>query len=136
MYAVCKFCVRWKPSFRPRKSTIGASYEIMQFVSCDFTSWRQNTIMVLRDRWSGFTEAHIGADRSDVSVRRHLLTWICRFGPPMVFQFDGAREFQSEEIKLLLESWKIRHQCSPRYEPASNGSVERVIQELQICLNI
>ena len=52
-------------------------------------------------------------------------------GIPRYMVTDNGPQFRSEELEQFMRSNSIRHQCTPPYHPATNGQVERMVQELK-----
>ena len=65
-----------------------------------------------------------------LSVARGLLSVVGRFGRPKEIRSDNGGEFINQVCTELLTLMKIKHDKRVPYRPASNGIVERSIQEL------
>ena len=63
-----------------------------------------------------------------------LLSFISMYGIPKTIISDNGPQFTSERFTLFCRDDAIPHKCTPPYHPASNGQVERVVQELKKAL--
>ena len=56
------------------------------------------------------------------------------FGIPKIILSSNGPQFTSREFAAFRAQNGIQHKCSPPYHPATNGQVERMVQELKTSL--
>ena len=52
-------------------------------------------------------------------------------GLPQRLVTDNGPQFRAQDFKAFMEANGIKHQLTPPYHSASNGQVERMVQELK-----
>ena len=101
-------------------------------VHADFAEYGGKYYLLLVDAFSKWPEVHElhtnSTTRPTVEcMRRSFAT----HGIPRYMVTDNGPQFRSEEFEQFMRSNGIRHQCTPPYHPATNGQVERMVQELK-----
>lgn len=87
------------------------------------------------DRYTRWPEAWPIGTMSTYTVAATLVThWIARFGVPDVITTDQGRQFESDLMKALVDSFSIRHVRTSPYHPQANGMVERLHRTLKAAL--
>ena len=76
----------------------------------------------------------LGREASTTKTVLCLLEVLGIFGIPDVIVSDSGPQFTSNEFRVFSEQNGIRHNTSPPYHPATNGQVERMVQELKKAL--
>ncbi len=96
----------------------------------------QPAFLVIRDRFSGYTEGRAMEKMDQNEIKQLLTEWICRFGPPAIVLTDNAEAFKSELMQEFYRKYSVSHRTTPAYDPQGNGSVERTIKSIEEGLRI
>lgn len=87
------------------------------------------------DAFSKWPEvSFLGTDTRTSRIIQELRTIFSTHGMPRILVSDNGPQFTSGEFAELIESNGICHKKTPPYHPASNGLIERFVQELKKCL--
>ena len=130
----CQACLLCRDTYHPERSSIPMSQKPMQMIMLDFfqsVNDLQPAFIMVRDRFSGFTEGRAIEQMDQLEVKQLLTEWIARFGPPAVVLTDNAEAFKSELMRKFYDKYSICHKCTPVYNPQGNGSVERTIKSIE-----
>ncbi len=85
-------------------------------------------ILVVRDLASGCRLLERPVPRDDAATTEAVLeTLFIEHGPPLVLKPDNGGHFTAEEVRALLERWRVLHLLSPARTPTYNGSIESAI---------
>ena len=76
----------------------------------------------------------LGREASTTKTVLCLLEMFGIFGIPDVIVSDNDPQFTLHEFRVFCDQNGIRHKTSPPYHPATNGQVERMVQELKKAL--
>jgi hypothetical protein len=128
----CQSCDEAKVGYCPPRTSILKTKEVMASVSMDymFIPEKQLTLLVMRDRLTGFCEVSEVPNKEAFHVRSCLFNWFTRFGKPNVLVCDNEKSFQSLEVKDLLKFFGVEMFTTPMYSPMSNGDCERTVRTL------
>ena len=99
-------------------------------ISCDFMSFGAQSILVIKDRMSGFIAAKLTKDKSTKEAIDALKTWFYSYGFASVVRSDGGPSFR-ESFSEELDKMGVKHILSSSYNPQSNGGAERVVRSLR-----
>ena len=87
-------------------------------------------VVLLKDDLSHFVEL-VRSERTDHVVVVHaLLDWYKRFGVPETHVSDKGSHFKNKVATELNDVLKTKHHFTTAYSPISNGTMERVNQEI------
>lgn len=87
------------------------------------------------DRFTRWPEAWPISTMSAHTVAAALVThWIACFGVPDVITTDQGRQFESDLMRALTDTFSIRHVRTSPYHPQANGMVERLHRTLKAAL--
>jgi hypothetical protein len=135
----CKTCLECRDTYHPVRSSIPMVKKPMEMIMADFLQPEKVTqpaFLLIRDRFSGFTEGRAVEKLDSFEVRQLLLEWISRFGPPTTFLTDNAEAFNAEIMQAVYRKYHIIHRKTPVYDPQANGSVERTVKTIEEGLRI
>ena len=99
-------------------------------ISCDFMSYGSQSILVIKDRQSGFIAAKLCKDKTTKTAIEALKTWFYSFGFASVVRSDGGPTFK-EAFSQELDKLGVKHVLSSSFNPQSNGAAERVVRSLR-----
>ena len=104
-------------------------------IHVDFAEFDHRMYLLIVDAYSKWLEVfEMGRDCTSSRTVSSLLQVISRFGIPQILVSDNGPQFVSKEFELFCQQNGIIHKRSPPYHPASNGQVERLVQELKKAL--
>ena len=98
-------------------------------ISCEYMSFGAQSILVMKDRMSGFIAAKLTKDKSPREAIDALKTWFYSYGFSSVVRSDGGPSFR-ESFSEELDKMGVKHILSSSYNPQSNGGAERVVRSL------
>jgi hypothetical protein len=139
VYRGCNFCNECRESYFTQRVALPMPKHAFELVMADFACPEKEKypgFLVLRDRYSGWTEIRAIEKLDSLEVRQLLLEWGARFGFPSIFLTDNAEAFNAGIMQSLYEKFNILHRKTPIYEPQSNGAVERSIKSIEEGLRI
>jgi len=85
-------------------------------------------ILAVRDLASGYRLLELPAQGDDAATTVAALEALfLEHGAPLVLKSDNGGHFIDEEVRALLERWRVLHLLSPVRSPAYNGSIESAI---------
>ena len=90
-------------------------------------SFGSQSILVIKDRMSGFIAAKLTKDKSTKEAIEALKTWFNSYGFASVVRSDGGPSFR-ESFSEELDRMGVKHVLSSSYYPQSNGGAERVVR--------
>ena len=101
-----------------------------QDVAADFFSVKGHSYLVLVDRYSGwFTVSYFQPHQAtSCNLIHECVAMFSAYGAPEVLSSDGGPQFTSQEFKLFLGNWNIRHRLSSPEYPQSNGRAEAAVK--------
>ena len=101
-------------------------------IHVDFAEHGQKFYLLAVDAYSKWLEVYeLGRDSTTSKTISCLLKLISQFGIPQFIVSDNGPQFTSEEFASFCVQNGIVHKRTPPYHPASNGQVERMVQELK-----
>ena len=101
-------------------------------VHIDFAEYRGHHFFLISDAFSKWSDIYsIGKSTTTSRTIQCLQSFISVFGIPSIIVSDNGPQFTSKEFVSFCEQNGIRHKRSPPYHPATNGQVERLVQELK-----
>lgn len=107
----------------------------LERVHVDVAHWRDFHVMVFVDSYSKWLDVQILRDLTSKSSMQALRRTIKYVGIPVSLVSDNGLNFASDEFSKFCSDNLIKHIFTPPGHHASNGQVERVIQDLKIYLN-
>lgn len=97
-------------------------------VHVDFGSVGTRNLLVLVDRYSGWTEAEICKDQTAESVIKVLERKIfCRYGVIDTLISDNGPCFTSTKLSEFLKKYGVKQKHTTTYRPQSNGMAEKSV---------
>jgi hypothetical protein len=87
-------------------------------------------ILVITEYLSKFPYAVPIKSKTATEVARHLLDYICLFGPPKTLLSDQGKEFLNEVVDQIARASGIERRVTSPYHPQTNGLTERFNQTL------
>jgi hypothetical protein len=101
-------------------------------VHADFAEYGGKYYLLLVDAFSKWPEVHeLHADSSSQKTVECMRRTFSTHGIPRYMVTDNGPQFRSEEFQRFMGTNGIRHQLTPPYHPATNGQVERMVQQLK-----
>ncbi|XP_052747502.1 uncharacterized protein K02A2.6 isoform X1 [Bicyclus anynana] len=101
-------------------------------IHIDFAGpYMNKTFLIVVDAFSKWPEVFIVSSTNSRTVIGHLRNLFATHGICETLVSDNGTSFVSQEMKLFLESNKIRHVTSAPYHPATNGLAERMVQTVK-----
>ena len=84
-------------------------------------------IVIAVDHFTKWTEAKTLTEINGQNIAAFIYKdIICRHGVPRVMTSDRGVEFNNQLIRILTETYKIKHITTTAYHPQGNGQVERM----------
>ncbi|XP_065199099.1 uncharacterized protein K02A2.6-like [Sycon ciliatum] len=109
--------------------------EAFERVHVDFAEFNNQQYLVIVDAYSKWIDAYkLGSTATTQQTIDSLVTFIATFGIPKTLVSDNGPQFTSHQFQRFCRESGIVHKCTPPYHPASNGQVERIVQELKRAL--
>ena len=71
-------------------------------------------------------------DKSSITLLRHLLDVIERYGKPKIVRTDNEAVFTSRLFRMVLGLLRIKHQTTDLHCPWQNGRIERLFGTLNL----
>ena len=103
----------------------------MQRVNIDYAEGSGVHYLLIVDAYSKWADVYnMGNSTITTRTTEYLSRFTSFCGIPSTLVSDNGPQFTSGEFSRFCQVQGIRHQRTPPYYPASNGQVERVIQEL------
>ena len=101
-------------------------------VHIDFAEYRGHHFFLISDAFSKWSDIYfMGKSTTTSRMIQCLQSFISVCGIPSIIVSDNGPQFTSKEFVSFCEQNGIRHKRSPPYHPATNGQVERLVQELK-----
>eukprot|EP00117_Sycon_ciliatum_P020115 scpid97091/ scgid18017/ Uncharacterized protein K02A2.6 len=101
-------------------------------VHIDFAEFQSQYFLIIVDAFSKWLDVcELGSSASTSKTIACLLRFISTHGIPHLLVSDNGPQFTSREFSAFCQENGIKHQTTPPYHPASNGQVERLVQELK-----
>ena len=107
----------------------------LERVHIDVAHWKDYRLMVLVDSYSKWIDIQLLKDLTTATSIQALRRTIKYVGLPSVIVSDNGLNFASEEFRKFCFENFIQHTFTPPGHHASNGQVERVIQDLKFYLS-
>ena len=127
----CHYCNTIAPRHTKEPLTLTPDPEYpFQEVAADFFYVKGHCYLVLVDRFSGwFTVHYFKPNQATAKNLIHeCVSLFSAYGAPEVFSSDGGPQFTSQEFRLFLSDWSIRHRISSPHYPQSNGRAEAAVK--------
>ena len=88
---------------------------------------RKKELLIVQDEHARFKVNHrlVSGPACGEDVIAYLREAFDRYGPPLVLKHDGDSIFHTEEMRDLLEEYRVLDLTGPRYYPQYNGKLER-----------
>ena len=133
-FSECKDCKR-ESSSKPTRAynTTPPNLVLMapaEEISCDFMSFGVQSILVIKNRQSGFIAAKLTKDKTTQAAIEALKTWIFNYGFASIVRSDGGPSFR-DAFAQELDKLGVKHVLSSSFNPQSNGGAERVVRSLR-----
>ena len=101
-------------------------------IHIDFAEFEHHYYLLVVDAYSKWLEVfELGKNSTTSKTISCLLEVMSRFGIPRFVVSDNGPQFTSHEFASFCRVNGISHKKTPPYHPASNGQVERMVQELK-----
>ena len=129
----CQINARKRTNFRLSSWEETTFY--LERVHIDVAHWKDFRVLVFVDAYSKWLDVQILHDmtsRSSIQALRRTIKYV---GIPVSLVSDNGLNFASDEFSKFCTDNMIKHVFTPPGHHASNGQVERVIQDLKIYLN-
>ena len=111
------------------------SHSFLERVHVDIAHWQGHRFFIFMDSFSKWVDIQYLKDLSAISLTNTLRRIFKYVGLPTTLVSDNSTNFISKEfLKYLSDNYVHRVFTPPGYH-ASNGQVERVIQEFKVHLN-
>ena len=107
----------------------------LERVHVDVAHWQTFRLMVFVDSFSKWVDVQLLKDMTSAASIQALRQTVKYVGLPSVLVSDNGLNFASEEFRQFCSENFIQHTFTPPGHHASNGQVERVIQDLKLYLN-
>jgi len=108
----------------------------LERVHVDFAECRGNHYFLISDAYSKWADVFLmGKNTTTQRTISCLKRFIGCCGIPSTIVSDNGPQFVSSEFATFCAMYGIRHKRTPPYHPASNGQVERLVQELKKYIN-
>ena len=143
----CSLCLKYKS--KTEKAFVGSPLDLgvtrpwesvsVDHFTCGYAPHLKATysaVLIGVDTFSGFLVAENVKSLEGKETAQALKSIIERYGAPQTIRSDNGTAFRSKEVKLLLDSYGIRHHFAIPYTPTSNGKVERQVQNIKTRLRI
>ena len=108
--------------------------EPFERVHIDYAEFHGMYYFLIVDAYSKWVDIYQLSSSTASQTVNCLLSFISTYGIPKTIISDNGPQFTSEHFSLFCRDNGIMHKCTPPYHPASNGQVERVVQELKKAL--
>ena len=134
--AHCRDCTRCNlakaplPTIHTQPGHVSASRP-MELVAVDFTMLERardghEQVLIVTDVFSKFSQAFPTKDQKAATVARILVEkWFYTFGIPERLHSDQGRNFESELVRQLCQTYGIQKSRTTPYHPQGNGQCER-----------
>ena len=93
-------------------------------------SFGAQSILVIKDRQSGFIAAKLTKDKTTKEAIEALKTCFFNYGFASVVRSDGGPSFR-DAFAQELDKLGVKHVLSISFNPQSNGGAERVVRSLR-----
>ena len=103
-------------------------------ISVDFMSYGTQSILVIKDRQTGYIAAKLCKDKTTRSALEALKMWFYSYGFSNTVRSDGGPCFK-DTFTNELDKLGIKHTLSSAHNPQSNGGAERVCKSIREVLN-
>ena len=134
--AYCRDCTRCglAKNTLPQVQTFPGHLEAtrpLELVAIDFTTLDRardghEQVLILTDVFSKFTQAFPTRDQKAHTVARVLVErWFFTYGVPERLHSDQGRNFESELLRQLCQTYGIEKSRTTPYHPQGNGQCER-----------
>ena len=101
-------------------------------VHADFCEVAGKQYLLMVDSFSKWPEVHeLGTHATTAQTMEATRRTFSYTGLPLRVVTDNGPQFTSYEFKNFMSVNGIKHQLTPPYHPASNGQVERMVQEFK-----
>ena len=126
----CCLAKALRPTVKTSKGHLLAD-KPLQLLAIDFTllekaSDGRENVLTMTDAFSKFTVAIPTRDQKASMVARVLTQeWFYRYGVPRRIHSDQGRNFESDVVKGLCSTYRIKKSRTTPYHPEGNGQCER-----------
>ena len=104
-------------------------------IRADFAERKAKIYVLLIGAYSKWPEIHeMGTNVTATQTVEAMRRTFSIHGIPHKLVTDIGPQFVAHEFEEFIRANGIRHQRPPRYNPSSNGQVERLVQELKRAL--
>ena len=94
-------------------------------IRIDFMSYGTQSVLVIKDRQTGYIAAKLCKDKSTKFAVEALRIWFYTYGFCSILRSDGGPCFKDTFINEM-DKLGVKHVLSSSYNPQSNGGAERV----------
>ncbi|XP_065188286.1 uncharacterized protein K02A2.6-like [Sycon ciliatum] len=108
--------------------------EPFERVHVDFAEHDGQHYFLLVDAYSKWLSVYKMSSTTTHQTLECLLSFLSTYGIPKTLVSDNGPQFTSHLFRQFCLENGISHKCTPPYHPASNGQVERCVQELKKAL--
>ena len=139
IFKACRACKREsasKPNTR-RYNTVPPDLLQMspaEEISTDFMSYGTQSILVIKDKQTGYIAAKLCRDKTTKSALEALKMWFYSYGFSSTVRSDGGPCFK-ETFSHELDKMGVKHVLSSAHNPQSNGGAERVCKSIREVLD-
>ncbi|XP_062509042.1 uncharacterized protein K02A2.6-like [Corticium candelabrum] len=103
-----------------------------QRVYAEFAEFAGKQYLLIVDAFSKWPEVHkLGINATTGQTIEAIRRSFSCHGLPQRLVTDNGPQFRTQDFNEFMEANGIKHQLTPLYHSASNGQVERMVQELK-----
>ena len=110
--------------------------EPFERVHVDYAEFHGQSYLLIVDAFSKWIDVYPVPNTTSLQTIHCLLNFISVYGIPKMIVSDNGPQFTSATFDQFCRENGINHKCTPPYHPASNGQVERIVQELKKALRV
>lgn len=104
----------------------------MERVHIDFAEFDGKQFLLAVDAYSKWVEVYpLGTTATTSQTIEKLRIFVSTFGLMKIIVSDNGPQFRSDEFMHFCKENGIEHKFTPPYHPATNGQVERIVQEFK-----
>lgn len=100
-------------------------------LASDIFEYRKRKYIILVDYFSNYVEVGELSTMSAKQVVNFMREQFARHGIPSELVTDNGPAYNSQEFKIFLREWEVRHVTSSPIYPQSNGKSERTVQTVK-----
>uniref|UniRef100_A0A5S6QBE1 RNA-directed DNA polymerase n=1 Tax=Trichuris muris TaxID=70415 RepID=A0A5S6QBE1_TRIMR len=124
----CQKCNLPRPTKAPLQNMpIGRPWERlgMDILELPQSSAGNRYALVIQDYFTKWVSALPLKDQTATNIAKHLVNLFCQMGPPEVIHTDQGRNFESDVLTEVWNTFRIRKTRTTPYHPQGDGLVER-----------